>query len=154
MEPETGVRTVALVSSSAASYTLEVAGVAQRSVDPSAGAGARAAAQGEPGSRPVAAVMEGTLTGEGSRPFRAAVVGDADFASNSFFPYMANSDLALSLVRWLVREERAAPIASRIPVPSLILLTDAQARGIFLVLEVLLPVTVMGVGLLSWWRHR
>ena len=42
-----------------------------------------------------------------TRPFRVVVVGDADFASNSFFPYMANSDLVLSMVRWLVREERS-----------------------------------------------
>ena len=82
------------------------------------------------------------------------VVGDADFASNSFFPYMANSDLLLSMVRWLVREERAPAVASRIPVPALILLTKPQMQQIFLVTEVLLPLSIMIIGALVWWTHR
>ncbi len=35
---------------------------------------------------------EGTLA-PGASPFRAVVIGDGDFASNSFLPYMSNSDL-------------------------------------------------------------
>jgi LPXTG-motif cell wall-anchored protein len=88
------------------------------------------------------------------RPFRAIVMGDGDFASNSFFPYMANSDIALSMVRWLVREEHAASISSRIPVPALILLTGAQMQSIFLVVGVLLPLSVILLGGLVWWRRR
>ena len=65
----------------------------------------------------------------GSRPLRAVVIGDCDFASNSFFPYMSNSDLLLAAVRWLAREERTTTVATRIPVPSLVLLTQGQARG-------------------------
>ena len=45
--------------------------------------------------------------GGASAPFRLVVVGDADFASNSFFPYMSNGELALSALAWLLREERA-----------------------------------------------
>jgi hypothetical protein len=40
-------------------------------------------------------------------PFRLVAVGDADFASNSFFPYLANADLLLGAIAWLIREERA-----------------------------------------------
>ena len=90
----------------------------------------------------------------GTRPFRVVVVGDADFASNSFFPYMANSDLLLSMVRWLVREERAPAVASRIPVPPLILLTRPQMRQIFLVTEVLLPLSILILGAFVWWKRR
>jgi len=67
---------------------------------------------------------------------------------------MANSDLALAMVRWLAREERNVPIASRIPVPSLILLTQAQMQGIFLLLVVLLPLAVLALGGIIWWRRR
>jgi ABC-type uncharacterized transport system involved in gliding motility auxiliary subunit len=92
--------------------------------------------------------------GPDTRPFRVVVVGDADFASNSFFPYMANSDLILSMVRWLAREERSPAMASRIPVPSLILLTRPQMRQIFLVTEVLLPLSMLVLGAFVWWtRH-
>jgi hypothetical protein len=67
---------------------------------------------------------------------------------------MANSDLALAMVRWLVREEHATPIASRIPVPSLILLTKRQMQGIFLVIVVMVPFAVVALGSLVWWRRR
>jgi hypothetical protein len=102
----------------------------------------------------LAVAIEGLLPEADSRPFRALVIGDGDFASNSFFPYMANSDLALAMVRWLLREERAAAIASRVPVPPLILLTADQMRGIFLVVEVLLPLTVIVLGGVVWWSRR
>jgi len=67
---------------------------------------------------------------------------------------MANSDLALSMVRWLVREERAARVASRIPVPPMILLTRPQMLWIFLLIEVLLPLGVVAVGVSMWWHRR
>lgn len=85
---------------------------------------------------------------------RAVIVGDADFASNSFLPYLANSDLALAMVRWLAREERASAVPTRIPVPSMILLSNAQMKAIFLVIELLLPLSVVLVGALVWWRRR
>jgi hypothetical protein len=82
------------------------------------------------------------------------VIGDADFASNSFFPYVANSDLVLSMIRWLVREEHTPAVASRIPVPPLILLTKPQMRQIFLLTEILLPLGVLVLGALVGWKHR
>jgi hypothetical protein len=82
------------------------------------------------------------------------VVGDGDFASNSFFPYMANSDLAVAMVRWAVREEWAPSVAARIPVPPLVLLTKSQMQRIFLGIEVLLPLGVMAVGFVVWWSRR
>jgi ABC-type uncharacterized transport system involved in gliding motility auxiliary subunit len=82
------------------------------------------------------------------------VVGDGDFASNSFLPYMANGDLALSMVRWLAREEHAPSVAPRIPVPSLVLLTKRQMQRIFLGIEVVLPLAVVLGGAVVWWRRR
>ena len=87
-------------------------------------------------------------------PFRVVVVGDGDFASNSFFPYMSNSDLVLSMVRWLAREERAPKVRAGVPMTPLILLTGQQMKRIFLVLEVLLPLGVIAVGAVVWWRRR
>ena len=82
------------------------------------------------------------------------MIGDSDFASNSFLPYTANSDLALAMVRWLLREEQAVAIASRIPAPSRVLLTKAQMQGVFMILVVLLPLSVIALGGLVWWRRR
>jgi hypothetical protein len=57
-------------------------------------------------------------------------------------------------VRWLVREERLSPVASRIPVPTMILLSNGQMKAIFLFIEVLLPLGVAALGALVWWRRR
>jgi ABC-type uncharacterized transport system involved in gliding motility auxiliary subunit len=99
----------------------------------------------------IAAAVDGRI---GTADMRLVVVGDADFASNSFLPYMANSDLAMSMVRWLVREERSAPIASRIAAPAMVLLTKSQMQVIFALVEVLLPLGVLALGALIWWRRR
>ncbi len=154
--PAAGVRAFPLFESSRDSYTREVTPVGVREVGTHAGAQRIASTSPRAGPRVLAIAAQGHLEGAAtdSRAFRAIVIGDGDFASNSFLPYMANSDLALSMVRWLVGEESAARIASHIPVPPLIMLTRAQMLRIFLVVELLLPFTVIAVGGLLWWMRR
>ena len=115
-----------------------------------------AQAEAKPHPHVLAVATEGTWPGvtPEARPFRAVIIGDADFASNSFLPYMANSDLALSVVRWLVREDRSPAVASRIPVPPLMLLTGPQMRQIFVLAEVLLPLGTLMIGAFVWWKRR
>ena len=151
--PADGIRTVPIVSSSADSQTTPVAAVAQRQLEPALVAH-QAASPSPPQAQVLAAAIEGTLAQAGSRPFRAIVIGDSDFASNSFLPYTANSDLALAMVRWLLRDEQAVAISSRIPAPARVLLTKAQMQSVFLILVVLLPLSVIALGGLVWWRRR
>jgi hypothetical protein len=151
--PAQGIQVLPLVSSSGDSYTMPVAAVAQRQLEPAPLVDA-ALSPTTPGTQVLAALSEGTLASPGSRPFRAIVIGDGDFASNSFFPYVANSDLALAMVRFLARDEHATAISSRIPVPPQVLLTKGQMQGIFLALVVLLPLSVVGLGGVVWWRRR
>ena len=152
--PASGIRTAPLFESSRDSYTKNIKPVEARQIEPN-GAGVQ-----KPSAKPrphvLAAIAEGNLPGSDATAgaSRIIVVGDGDFASNSFLPYMANSDLALAMVRWLVREERASTVASRIPVPPTILLTQTQMRTIFLLVEVLLPLTIVALGALAWWKHR
>ena len=153
--PPPGVTSAALFRSSPQSYTRAVQPVAERQPgreSPAVSSGAQTA----PGRRALAAALEGTWPGApaGARPFRLVAVGDGDFVSNSFLPYMANSDLALAMVRWAVREERAPSVAVRMPVPPLVLLTKSQMQRIFLGIEVLLPLGVMALGVVVWWRRR
>jgi len=82
------------------------------------------------------------------------VIGDGDFASNSFLPYMGNSDLLLSAVRWLAREERTTAVATRIPVPPLIALTGRQLGIVFITVVIALPLSVVALGCVVWWRRR
>ena len=152
--PVAGVRITPLFTSSRDSYTRPVVPAGVRDADP-ASKPATPAPSG-PGPRLLAMTAEGRLPGASADvpPLRAVIVGDGDFVSNSFRPYRANSDRALSMVRWLVREERTTSVASRIPVPPMILLSGAQMRTIFLAVEVLLPLAVFALGLLMWWRRR
>jgi gliding motility-associatede transport system auxiliary component len=152
------ITTVPLILSSKASYTRAVEPVEARQVSPDLlSISPTAVPSGaEPYPHMLAVAIEGIWPGvtPDARPFRAVIIGDADFASNSFLPYMANGDLALSIVRWLVREDRAPAVASRIPVPPLMLLTRPQMRQIFLVTEVLLPLSTLVIGAFVWWRRR
>jgi ABC-type uncharacterized transport system involved in gliding motility auxiliary subunit len=152
------ITAVPLLRSSKASYTRPVEPVEARQVglETLLVPATASSSESQPQPHILAVAVEGswaTMVPD-TRPFRVVVVGDADFASNSFFPYMANSDLILSMVRWLVREERSPAVASRIPVPPLILLTRPQMRQIFLVTEVLLPLSILIIGAFVWWKRR
>ena len=89
-------------------------------------------------SYPLAVAAEGKLAAD-ARPFRMIVVGDADFASNSFFPYLANADIALAGVSWLLREERLPNLKPPVEVLPTVTLTSAQVRWIFILTVLLLP---------------
>jgi len=152
LKPAGNIRVTSLLTSSRDSYLRDVAPAASRIADEPAELVATTAAPAA-GPRVLGAAVEGLLPG-GSKALRTVVIGDADFASNSFFPYMSNSDLLLAMIRWLAHEERTTPVTTRIPVPSLVLLTESQARTVFILVVGLLPLMVVAVGTLVWWRRR
>jgi hypothetical protein len=159
LQPAGDLRAIPLLQSSRDSYTRTVAPVETRAVEPLGGTGGGTAGDSETAAVPVAgprvlgAAIEGSLPG-GTAALRAIVIGDGDFASNSFLPFMANGDLLLSAVRWLAHEERTTTIATRIPVPPLVALTAAQWRTVFLITVVGLPLAVVVLGSVVWWRRR
>jgi hypothetical protein len=152
LKPAGNIRVTSLLTSSRDSYLRDVAPAASRIADEPAELAATTAAPAA-GPRVLGAAVEGLLPG-GSKALRTVVIGDADFASNSFFPYMSNSDLLLAMIRWLAHEERTTPVTTRMPVPSLVLLTESQARTVFILVVGLLPLMVVAVGTLVWWRRR
>jgi ABC-type uncharacterized transport system involved in gliding motility auxiliary subunit len=106
-------------------------------------------------SYPMAVAAEGKLPGGDGRPFRLMVVGDADFASNSFFPYLANADIALAGVSWLLHEDRLPTLKPPVEVLPQVTLTNAQVRWIFILTVILLPGAVALTGIGVWlWRRR
>jgi hypothetical protein len=147
-----GVRPVEPVSAPGVVSTALFASSADSRVQP---VGRPAASAGTPAraARPLAVAAEGMRVG-GHASFRLVVVGDADFASNSFFPYMSNSDVVMAMLAWLVREERAPSLKPPVEVLPSVTLTRRQVQWIFGLTVVVLPGLVVGAGGLVWWRRR
>ena len=78
---------------------------AERYRAPDRGAARPRAAAATRGARALAIAAEGPLARRPSGKRRSgwSSIGDADFASNSFFPYMANGDFVLAALAWLHR---------------------------------------------------
>ena len=108
--------------------------------------------------RALGVIAQGVLDPAGQRqtakPFRLAVMGDADFASNSFFPYLGNSDLTLGLISWLRGEERGPAMKPTTEVLPTVVLTESQMRNIFILTVLVLPGLAALLGVLMWWRRR
>jgi hypothetical protein len=144
--PVPGLTVTPLVMSSAESYAQPLPGVTTG-----------AAAAKVRGAQVLAIASEGVWPGTPNppvKPFRLVVIGDADFASNSFFPYMSNSDLVLAMLAWLVGEERAPTMKPPIEVLPAVVLTQRQVYGIFAVTVLGLPGLVATIGGVVWWRRR
>jgi hypothetical protein len=142
--PIAGLTAAELVATSKDSYVRPL-----RSGTPPAGAAASA-----PGPRTLAAAVQGIWPGAGRAPFRLVLIGNASFATNAFFPYASNGDLAVSMIRWLA-EDTAAPLLKpeAYSLPE-IRLTHRQMQVTFLLVEILLPLSVMLIGAAVWWRQR
>jgi ABC-type uncharacterized transport system involved in gliding motility auxiliary subunit len=140
-----GVTAKALFSSSASSMVVPAGQHMER-----ARPGASPAAP-----RPLAVASQGSLDAPGNaKPFRLIVIGDADFASNSFFPYLANADLALGAIAWLRGEERGPAVKPPAETLPTVVLTNRQMQGIFVLCVLLLPGLVMLAGAATWWLRR
>jgi ABC-type uncharacterized transport system involved in gliding motility auxiliary subunit len=152
--PAPGVEVTPILQSSRDSYARPVLPADARTAEsPSVPAAQVAPQVADVRPRVLGIAAEGTLA-PGASPFRAVVIGDGDFASNSFLPYMSNSDLLVAAVRWLGREERGTAVRTRIPVPAMVLLTGAQSRWLFILIVIVLPLTVIGIGGAVWWSRR
>jgi len=139
-----GITVSPLFSSSTQSY-----------VRPVRGAAGPPAAPETRGARPLAIAAEGRWPGGmAAKPFRLIVIGDGDFASNSFFPYMSNSDLVLAGLSWLIGEERAPTMKPPVEVLPTVVLTNQQVRGIFLFCVLVLPGLAVAIGGVVWWTRR
>jgi ABC-type uncharacterized transport system involved in gliding motility auxiliary subunit len=83
---------------------------------------------------------------------RLLVIGDADFASDAYLDLLGNRDLALNAIAWVAREEtltgtRAKKVPEVMRPLSPLVLTERQARGIFLATVVVEPGLIVLVGL-------
>jgi len=98
---------------------------------------------------PVGAVVE--TAGEGSKPGRLMVVGDADFLEISLFQRVGNRVLFTTMLDWLSeRSDRHPPAGERYAYAPL---TRGQVRVLFWT-AVTPPLGFLVGGGLAWWRRK
>jgi ABC-type uncharacterized transport system involved in gliding motility auxiliary subunit len=85
---------------------------------------------------------------------RIAVVGDSDFATNSFFHIMGNGALFLNTINYLGAQEDLIGIQPRTADLPRVNLTNQQMKATFVLSVILVPAVLTLVGTAVWWTHR
>jgi len=85
---------------------------------------------------------------------RIAVIGDSDFATNSFYHIMGNGKLFLNTVNYLASKENLIGIAPRTYDVPRVNLTNRQIHGTVFLTIVVIPALMALVGIAVWWRQR
>lgn len=101
---------------------------------------------------PFAIAAAGTYDGKG----RFVVVGSSDWTTNSFLgiPFFGNPDLLLNMANWLSADEELISIRPKTPEDRRLSL-NVQNMWVIKYLSVfILPMAVIGAGVVVWWRRR
>ena len=82
------------------------------------------------------------------------LVGDADFATNSFFHVLGNGALFLNGVSALAEQDRLIDITPRNYELPRVQMTNGQMRATFVLSTLVLPAAALAFALFAWWRRR
>jgi ABC-type uncharacterized transport system involved in gliding motility auxiliary subunit len=93
-------------------------------------------------------------TGKENAQGRFVVVGNSNWASNSFLGFKGNPDLAVDTVNWLASDEDLISIHPKEQDERTITLTNAQFSVLRTTTQFLLPFAVVLVGVSVWWKRR
>ena len=85
---------------------------------------------------------------------RIAVIGDSDFATNSFFHVMGNGRLFLNTVNYLASKENLIGMEPRARELPRVNLTNRQMKGTFFLAIILVPALLAAIGFAVWWKQR
>ncbi len=93
-------------------------------------------------------------TGQPNKQGRFVVVGNSGWASNGFIRFNGNRDLALNMMNWLSSDEDLISIRPKQQDDRRITVNQSQMRLIRTVSQFGLPLIVIIVGIVVWWRRR
>jgi gliding motility-associatede transport system auxiliary component len=85
---------------------------------------------------------------------RFVVVGNSEWAANSFIDFNGNRDLAMNAVNWLSSDEDLISIRPKPPEDREINMTTNQLRWVQISSQFLMPLVVVLAGVTVWWRRR
>jgi ABC-type uncharacterized transport system involved in gliding motility auxiliary subunit len=104
---------------------------------------------------PLTIAAAGTYnTGKPKIEGRFVVTGSSSWAANRFLGFNGNSDLALNMVNWLASDEDLISIRPKADDDRRITMTRAQLVIVRLTSQFLLPLLVVVVGTMVWWKRR
>ena len=151
-QPPAGVTVSILAASSGDAYRRPVTSTGSGEL---AAAEEGASAGQDKGAQNLAVAVTGLWPDAGTdKHFRLVLAGTSKFATNEYFPYVSNGELSVAMLRWLAADETMPSVAPQTLSISEIALTSRQMRDVFVVLEVLLPLSTLMCGVLVWWRRR
>jgi ABC-type uncharacterized transport system involved in gliding motility auxiliary subunit len=93
-------------------------------------------------------------TGKENNEGRFVVVGSADWTANYILRFAGNRDLFLNMMNWLSADEDLISIRPKDPEDRRIQLTRAQMNMVRTVSQFLIPLAVIALGVMVWWRRR
>lgn len=85
---------------------------------------------------------------------RLAVITDSDFAANRDFRNGNNGDLFLTTVNWLTQGEEIISVDRKVLPNRQLILSPEEARFLNISSIGLLPILLLVIGGLLWWRRR
>lgn len=85
---------------------------------------------------------------------RFVVVGSSDWISNYALGFGGNRDLVMNMLNWLTNDEDLISIRPKDPEDRRIQLTGGQMLMVRLVSQFLIPLFVIILGIMVWWRRR
>jgi ABC-type uncharacterized transport system involved in gliding motility auxiliary subunit len=85
---------------------------------------------------------------------RFVVAGTSEFAANYALRYIGNRDLFLNMVNWLASDEDLISIRPKDPDDRRLEMTRAQALVLKTTSQFVIPIGIILVGVMVWWRRR
>lgn len=89
-----------------------------------------------------------------NREQRIIVVGSGAFLANIYSGNGGNLDLGINMVNWLADEERLISVQPRAAKDGKITLSRNQLSAISMGFLVVLPLLLVAMGVLQWWRRK
>ena len=85
---------------------------------------------------------------------RIAIIGDGDFLSNAYLGNAGNLDLGVALINWLVGDDELISIPVTTGNDIQLNLSKIHSIIIGLGFFLALPILLLSIGTLIWWRRR
>jgi len=105
---------------------------------------------------PLSVAVSGTLTGEGEKKAegRFVALGTSMMAANTFLGFQGNRDLFMNMANWLSAEADLISIRPKPPESQRLNLNARQMSNILYLGVLGLPLFIIILGTIVWWRRR